>query len=61
MTKFTYLGGIMKNRVISDVLAHSGKKVHPRLILTTEDFDRIRSGDDPVYNAAKAEAMRVAD
>ena len=51
----------MKNRVISDVLAHSGKKVHPRLILTTEDFDRIRSADDPVYNAAKAEAMRVAD
>ena len=51
----------MKNRVINDVLAHSGKKVHPRLILTNEDFKRIREADDPVYNAAKAEVMRVAD
>ena len=51
----------MKNRVINDVLAHSGKKVHPRLILTNEDFKRIRESDDPVYTAAKAEAMRVAD
>ena len=51
----------MKNRVISDVLAHSGKGVHPRLILTSEDFKRIKDGDDTVYNAAKKEAFRVAD
>ena len=51
----------MKNRVINDVLSHSGKKVHPRIILTPDDFKRIREGDDCVYNAAKAEVMRVAD
>ena len=51
----------MKNRVINDVLAHSGRYAHPRLILRKADFDRIRSTDDPVYNAAKAEVMRVAD
>ena len=52
----------MKNRVISDVLSHSGKNVHPRLILTESDFKRIREAkDDPVYTAAKAEVMRVAD
>ena len=51
----------MKNRVINDVLAHSGKGKHPRLILTDTDFARIRESSDPVYNAAKAEVMRVAD
>ena len=50
-----------KNAVIGDVLAHSGKGVHPRLILTAEDFDRIREGDDPVYNAAKARVMETAE
>ena len=36
--------------------------IHPNtLTVPTEDFDRIRSADDPVDNAAKAEAMRVAD
>ena len=51
----------MKNRVINDVISHSGKGTHPRLILTNEDFKRIRETDDPVYNAAKKEAFRVAD
>ena len=51
----------MKNRVISDVIAHSGKKVHPRLILTEADFDRIRNTADPVYDYAKANAMKIAD
>ena len=51
----------MKNRVISDVIAHSGKKVHPRLILTKDDFKRIKEGEDSVYTPAKAEVMRVAD
>ena len=50
-----------KNRVISDVLSHSGKGVHPRLILTEADFERIRTVDDPVYNAAKACAIEWAD
>jgi hypothetical protein len=43
----------MKSRVIDDVIAHSGKKVHPRIFLTNEDFERIKNTDDPVYNAAK--------
>jgi hypothetical protein len=51
----------MKNRVINDLLSHSGKHTHPRLILTGEDFARIRETDDPIYNASKAEVMRVAD
>ena len=50
-----------KNRVIGDVLSHSGKHVHPRLILTEADFERIRTTDDPVYNAAKACAIEWAD
>ena len=50
-----------KNRVIDDVLSHSGKHVHPRLILTEADFERIRVTDDPVYNAAKACAIEWAD
>ena len=50
-----------KNRVIDDVLSHSGKHVHPRLILTEADFERIRTVDDPVYNAAKACAIEWAD
>ena len=50
----------MKNRVINDVLAHSGKKVHPRIILTAKDFERIKNGNDPVYNAAKASVMERA-
>ena len=51
----------MKNRVIDDVLRHTGKGVHPRLILKEEDFERIRNTDDPVYNAAKADAIAMAD
>ena len=51
----------MKNRVINDVLSHTGKGVHPRLILTGADFKRIREGNDPVYTLAKKEVMRVAD
>ena len=51
----------MKNRVINDLLSHSGKHTHPRLILTGEDFARIRETDDPIYNVSKAEVMRVAD
>ena len=51
----------MKNRVISDVIAHSGKKVHPRLILTKDDFKRIKECEDSVYTPAKAEVIRVAD
>ena len=51
----------MKNRVIDDVISHSGKGTHPRLILTGEDFERIRNGNDPVYNAAKASVMEKAD
>ena len=51
----------MKNRVINDLLSYSGKHTHPRLILTGEDFARIRETDDPIYNVSKAEVMRVAD
>lgn len=51
----------MKNRVIGDVLAFSGKGVHPRIILTESDFERIRNTDDPIYNAAKASMMAYAD
>ena len=51
----------MKNRVISDVISHVGKGVHPRIILNEADFDRLRNTSDPVYNAAKARAIEVAD
>jgi len=51
----------MKNRVINDVIAHSGKGVHPRIILTEYDFERIRNTADPVYDAAKAVTIKDAD
>lgn len=51
----------MKNRVINDVISHTGKGVHPRLILTGADFKRISESDDPIYALAKREAIRVAD
>ncbi len=51
----------MKNRVINDVLSHTGKGVHPRLILTSQDFERIRNTSDPVYDAAKKDAIAMAD
>ena len=51
----------MKNRVIDDVIAHSGKGAHPRLFLKEDDFKRIRETDDPVYNAAKDITLRIAD
>lgn len=51
----------MKKRVISDVLSHSGKGVHPRILLTGADFKRIRETSDPVYDAAKDNMLYYAD
>ena len=51
----------MKNRVINDVINHSGKKVHPRIILTGEDFARIKATEDPIYEAAKKNTVAIAD
>lgn len=51
----------MKNRVITDVLSHTGKGVHPRLLLTDADFKRIRETSDPIYDAAKASMMVYAE
>ena len=51
----------MKNRVISDVLSHSGRGTHPRLLLTGADFERIRSTVDPIYDAAKDNMLYYAD
>ncbi|MBE7049370.1 MAG: hypothetical protein E7394_01190 [Ruminococcaceae bacterium] len=35
--------------IIADVLSHSGQNVHPRLMLTENDFTRIKTVDDTVY------------
>ena len=51
----------MKNRVIDDVIRHSGKGVHPRIFLTAADFERIKASDDPVYEAAKKATFAEAD
>ena len=51
----------MKNRVIDDVIRHSGKGVHPRIFLTDADFERIKASDDPVYEAAKKSTFAEAD
>ena len=51
----------MKNRVISDLLLHTGKGIHPRLILKESDFERIRNTPDPVYDAAKARVISLAN
>ena len=51
----------MKRNYIEDVISHSGKGVHPRIILTAEDFERIRTTDDLVYNEAKRIVMAEAE
>ena len=56
-----FTGVKMKNRVISDVISHSGLGGHPRIILTESDFDRIRTVDDPIYVAGRAYVISVAD
>ena len=38
--------------IVADVLSHSGDKVHPRLILTANDFTRIKTVDDDIYKKA---------
>ena len=51
----------MKNRVIDDVIAYSGKGTHPRIFLTQSDFDRIKNTADVVYDAAKKSVFEAAD
>ncbi len=51
----------MKNRVINDVISHSGYKIHPRIILKKDDFDRIRNSDDIVYVSAIEHTIKTAD
>ena len=51
----------MKARVIDDVLTHSGKGVHPRIFLTAEDFERIRTSDDVVYSVGRRYVIERAD
>lgn len=51
----------MKNRVIDDVIAFSGRKGHPRIILKDEDFAAIRDGNDAVYNACKESVISTAE
>lgn len=51
----------MKHRIIDDVLTHSGKGVHPRIFLTKEDFERIRTSDDEVYAIGRRYVFERAD
>ncbi len=39
----------MKRLVINDVISHSGKNAHPRIMLTAKDFALIAESDDPIY------------
>ena len=51
----------MKNHIINDVISHSDKNTHPRIILTENDFKRIREGDDIVYVNGRKEVIKRAD
>lgn len=51
----------MKHDFLGDLLRHTGAKVHPRIFLTAEDFDRIRTSDDPVYVTGRAHVIGRAD
>ena len=51
----------MKNRVINDVISHSGKHTHPRVILTKTDFKRIRESDDPIYVMGRKHVVEEAE
>ncbi len=51
----------MKNRLISDVIAHSGKGVHPRIFLNAEGFEKIKSSTDPIHAAGRDRTVRRAD
>ncbi|MBR3680813.1 MAG: heparinase II/III family protein [Clostridia bacterium] len=51
----------MKHNFLGDLLRHTGAKVHPRIFLTASDFDRIRTSDDPIYAAGRANVIKKAD
>ena len=51
----------MKHDFLGDLLRHTGAKVHPRIFLTAADFDRIRTSDDPIYAAGRANVIKAAD
>ncbi len=51
----------MKNRLINDVISHSGLKVHPRIFLNAADFDRIRNSTDPIHAAGRDYTVKRAD
>ena len=51
----------MKHDFLGDLLRHTGAKVHPRIFLNAADFDRIRTSDDPIYAAGRANVIKAAD
>ncbi|MBQ9115418.1 MAG: heparinase II/III family protein [Clostridia bacterium] len=51
----------MKNDIIADVLRHSGKGVHPRIMLTEADFRRIAARNDVICDAGYKNVVAFAD
>ncbi len=51
----------MRKNIVEQVVSHSGKFGHPRIMLTARDFDRIRGGDDVIYREGMKNIIRRAD
>ena len=54
------LGTIDGKQVLSDALFHTSG-AHPRIILKTEDFARLRDGDDEIYRAGRQNILNNAN
>ena len=53
-------GTICGKQLMKDVLTRTGG-AHPRLMLTTEDFIRLRDGEDRIYKTERENILRRAD
>ena len=53
-------GTICGKQLMKDVLVRTGG-AHPRLMLTTEDFIRLRDGEDMIYKTERENILRRAD
>ncbi len=51
----------MKKNIVEQVISHSGKLGHPRIMLTEEGFERIRRSDDLIYRRGMSIVIERAD
>ncbi|MBQ4630055.1 MAG: heparinase II/III family protein [Clostridia bacterium] len=50
-----------KEKILNDYISSVKRGVHPRVIMTEDDFEKIRTSDDSVINSKKSILMSYAD